>query len=105
MIVRVRGVKKARSKGRGYYYHRKTGARINAEPNTVEFAMEVERLDRTARSSPERKEKQRGTLGGLIMAYRSSPEYARLADRTSGDYARVFDYLASIDGMPLMQLN
>jgi hypothetical protein len=70
MIVRVRGVKKARGKGRVYYYYRKTGARINAEPNTVEFAMEVERLDRTARSSPECNEKQRGTLGALIMTYR-----------------------------------
>lgn len=104
MIVRVRGVKRVRSKGRLYFYHRKTGEPIKAAPNTLAFAVEVERLNRMARPSPER-QKERGTLGALIAAYRASPEYARLADRTRADYNKVFDYLASIDGMALIQLS
>ena len=105
MIVRVSGVKKVRSKGRLYFYHRRTGERIIAVPNTPAFVLEVERLDRLARPSPERKEMNRGTLGALIVGYRGSPEYSRLAERTRADYGKVFDYLSSIDGMPLVQLN
>lgn len=105
MIVRVRGVKRVRSKGRLYFYHRKTGERINAAPDTAAFVMEVERLDRIARPSPERNTVKRGTLGGLIAAYRTSPEYSRLADRTRADYIKVFDYLAPMDGILLVQLN
>ena len=104
MIVRMHGIKKVRSKGRLYFYHRKTGERIIAAPNTIAFAVEIERLDQMARPSPEQ-EKKRGTIGALIAAYRASPEYVRLADRTRADYGKVFDYLASIDGMPLIQLN
>jgi integrase len=104
MIVRVRGVKRVRSKGRTYFYHRKTGQRIEAKPNTLAFAMEVERLDRVPRPSPER-QKERGTLGALFAAYRDSPEFARLADRTRADYRGVLDYLAPLDGMPLSQLD
>jgi integrase len=105
MIVRVRGVKRVRSKGHLYFYHRKTGERIKAAPNTAAFVMEVERLDRTTRPSPEGNEAKRGTLGGLIGAYRGSPEYSRLAARTRSDYNKVFSYLASIDGIPLVQVN
>lgn len=105
MIVRIRGVKRVRSKGRLYFYHQKTGERIKAPPNTTEFVVEVERLDRQARSTREHTEAKRGTLGGLIAGYRASPEYIRLADRTRTDYAKVFDYLASIDGIPLIQLS
>jgi integrase len=46
-----------------------------------------------------------GTLGALIAAYRSSPEYARLADRTRHDYDLVFNYLKPLDRMPMVQLD
>jgi hypothetical protein len=45
MIVRVRGVKKYRSKGREYYYHRATGTRLLEPPGTLEFLIEIERLN------------------------------------------------------------
>ena len=62
MIVRIQGVKKVRSKGRLYFYHRKTGQRIKAAPNTPAFVVEAERLDRMAAEAPVR-QPQRGTLG------------------------------------------
>jgi integrase len=102
MIVRVRGVKKTRSPaGRVYYYHRATKARIKAKPNTTEFAAEVARLDkRSAVVLP-----QCGTFGALVAAYRASPEFRKLADRTRSDYQSVLDWLRGIDGMPIIQLD
>jgi len=34
MVIRVKGVKKVVAKGRTYYYHRKTGQRIEAPRNS-----------------------------------------------------------------------
>ena len=102
MIVRIRGVKRVRAKGRVYYYHAKTMTRIMAAPGTTAFADEVERLNSGGIARPQR---AAGTLGALIEAYRQAPEYARLADRTRADYQKVFDYLAGMDGLPLIQLD
>lgn len=101
MVIRVKGVKKVVAKGHVYYYHRKTGKRIEAEYGTVAFLQEVERLDGTR---PPAEEKP-GTLGGLIAAYKASPEFTGLAKRTRSDYERVFDYLAPLKGMPLIQID
>jgi len=103
MIVRVRGVKKVRAKGRVYYYHRKSRVRIRAAPGTLAFVREIARLDAAPRPSPER-QREPGTLGALFAAYRESPEFARLADRTKSDYQKVFDYLSRIDGLPPFEI-
>lgn len=106
MIVRVRGVKRVRSRsGRLYFYHRKTGERITAPPGSTAFAAEVARLDAAPAPTPERQKARAGTLGGLFMAYRESVEYSRLAERTRADYLKVLDYLAPLDEMPLIQLD
>jgi integrase len=104
MIVRVRGVKRVRAKGRTYYYHRKTGKRLTAAPGTHAFVLEIAELDRLQRPAPER-DKEPGSLGALITKYRSSPEYKQLADRTRADYEKVFDWLAPLDRLPLIQLD
>jgi len=78
MIVRVKGVKRVRAKGRVYYYDRKSRRRITAPYGTPEFFQEIEQLRGIAKarsSSP-------GTLGGLIEAYRASPEFTGLVPRT-----------------------
>lgn len=47
-----------------------------------------------------------GTLGGLIEAYRASPEFReQLAPRTRSDYQKVFNYLATIESMPIVQID
>jgi len=101
MIVRVMGIKRVRSKGRIYYYDRKSGKRINAAPGTPEFFAELDRL----RSPVKARSSTPGTLGGLIEAYRSSPEFAGLAPRTRADYQKVFDYLRKLEEMPLYQID
>lgn len=88
-ILRIRGIKKVRARGRIYYYHRATGKRIHAEFASAAFLAEVESLNHNAgamRALP-------GTLGGLIDAYRESPEFTRLAPRTQADYEKVLAYL------------
>lgn len=113
MIVRVQGIKRVRSKGRLYYYHRATGKRITEPPQSAAFIARVRELDRqsvdqVARPIP-RKESLRtayraGCWGALVSAYRASPEFARLAPRTKSDYGKVLDYLAALDDMPLSQI-
>jgi integrase len=101
VIVRVKGVKRVRAKGRVYYYDRQSGRRITASYGTPEFFREIEQLRGNA---PARKAVP-GTLGGLIQAYRASPEFVGLAPRTRSDYQRIFDYLAAIEAMPLVQID
>lgn len=91
MIVRVRGIKKVRAaSGKIYYYDRATKERIDPE-----------RL----RSPPRGRGRGLGTVGALVTAYKASPEFAGLADRTRGDYQKVFDWLKAIDRMPIAQLD
>ena len=105
MIVRIRGVKKTRSAaGRVYYYHRATKTRIKAKPNTPEFVTEIAELNKRGTilsSSPATS----GTFGALVAAYRASPEFQKLADRTRADYQSVLDWLRGIDRMPIVQLD
>jgi integrase len=102
-MVPVRGVNKVRAKGRIYYYHRASGVRLRSEFGTPAFFLELDRLN-AAPPAPNAQNKP-GTWGALVAAYRCSPEFARLADRTRSDYQKVLDYLAPIDAMPLPQLD
>lgn len=101
MIVRVRGVKKARAKGRIYYYHRATGTRLpdRSDPAFLDI---VNRLDAavTARNAV-----SADTLGALIRKYKASPEWAAFAKATHTQYNDIFNWLKPIDELPLIQLD
>ena len=99
MIVRLKGVKKVRSKGKDYFYHRKTMTRLPGAPSTPEFIAKLTSLNYIKVASI-----ASGTLGGLVAAYRASPEFAALAPATRKSYQRVFDGLAGLDAMPLAQI-
>ena len=101
VIMHVRGVKRAKAKGRVYYYHRVTGKRIQAEFGTAEFAQEVAALDRSVIGTENRPE----SLGALIALYKTSPEYNRLAARTKKDYSEILDYLKPLNEMPVAQVD
>lgn len=89
---RVKGIKivKVRKNKRTYeyHYHRTTGLRINEEPGTNAYLARVAKLDEMA-LHPSNKD-----IGALFDAFTTSPEWARLADRTKRDYTGVMDYLA-----------
>ena len=100
MEIKVPGVKVYRSRGKVYIYHRKTGKRIKSAPGLAAFLAETERLTAASASQAPKP----GTVGALIEAYRKSPEFSDLAERTRSDYQKVFDYLKPIDGDLLADL-
>jgi len=103
MQMRIPGVKLYRSRhGKVYAYHRATGRRLRAPLGTTAFLAEVERLNNSIVPPPAPRP---GTLGGLIAAYRDSPEFRQLAARTRSDYQKVFDYLKPLDGDVLVNIN
>lgn len=99
-IVRVKGVKRYRARGRWYAYHRKTGTRLNAEFGTGEFFAELAALERklhAAKTLP-------GTLGLLLAAYRAAPAFLDLASSTRHGYGRMMNLLKPLNDMPLVEL-
>lgn len=100
-VVRIKGLKRYRSRGKEYFYHRPTGVRINAEYGTAEFYAEFARLDGLLADS----EPKPGTLGQAIVGYKEDPRFTDLADRTKVDYRRVLDYVKPISGTPLVQFD
>lgn len=100
----VRHVNRVTAKGRVYYYHRPTGKRIKADPgDAAAFAAEVAALNAGARSIDN--ETRPDTVGGLIAAYKRSPQFLELAADTKKSYLRGFDGWQPVDGMPVSQLD
>jgi integrase len=102
MRIQVRGVKQVTSKGKTYYYHRVTGARITAAAGTAEFLAEIERLNAPPAAAMSRALPD--SIGALIDAYRASPEWLNLRARTKVEYGKVLDSLAPIRDMPAATL-
>lgn len=99
-VVRVKGLKRYRAKGRWYAYHRVTGTRIASEFGTAEFFNELAALERKTskeKASP-------GTLGKLLESYRSAPAYLDLALASRTGYLRMMNLLKPLHDMPLLEL-
>lgn len=101
-VLKIPGVKRVKSKGRVYHYHRATRARIAAPFGTAAFLAEIEALEiraqgvaRIETTGPD------GTLGGLVRAYRASPEWRSLAAASRLSYERVFEFLRALDAARL----
>lgn len=101
MQMRVKGINRVTAKGHVYFYHRKSGKRIHSAPGTSKFLEEVEFLNGLAVKP---KEDKPGTLGGLILRYRDSPEFQQKAPATRTGYDSVFDWLAPIKSVPLVDI-
>ncbi|WP_395711154.1 tyrosine-type recombinase/integrase [Reyranella sp.] len=83
----VPGIRRQKVGDRMYYYHRRTGRRLNDDPSA--HAAEVSALDATAPARPVASAVL--TLGGLIAEYKRSPEWGALAPDTQKSYERAFD--------------
>jgi integrase len=92
----IKGVHRRTSKGRVYHYHRASGTRLRSEPGTDAFAAEVAALN--AAVPPRPAALPVSTLGGLIVEYKRSPEFAALAPDTVKSYQRAFNALADVAG-------
>lgn len=99
-VVRVKGVKRYRSKGRLYAYHRMSGVRLTAEFGTGAFFAELAALERKLKTQTALP----GTLGQLLASYRSSPAYTDLASATRQGYSRMMNLLKPLHDMPVVEL-
>lgn len=98
MRTKLKGVHKVTARGRVYYYHRPTRTRIKARYGTIDFDREVTALNLRV---PKVRESRPGTLGGLIAAYRASPEFAAKKPRTRALDDTILAWLKPLDEMPL----
>ena len=99
-MVKLKGLKRYKSKGRWYVYHRKTGRRLEAQFGSPAFLAELAALadrDQVSDAAP-------GSVGALLYAYRASPHYSDLATATKVGYGRMMNLLKPIDAMPLSAL-
>ncbi|MCP1848367.1 MULTISPECIES: tyrosine-type recombinase/integrase [unclassified Bradyrhizobium] len=99
-ILRIKGLKRYRVKGRWYAYHRKSNTRLKAEFGTAEFIAELAKLERKLRKT----EALPGTLGKLFASYKGSAAYGDLAFATKQGYSRMMNLLKPLDEMPLVEL-
>jgi site-specific recombinase XerD len=94
-LIRIPGVNtttktnKRTGKVKKYYYHRKTGKRLPDDPNSIEFRLEVARLDQTP-IGPAPAEK---TFKALMQEYLKSSVFTELAATTQAEYRRHLKYL------------
>ncbi|MEJ0052471.1 MAG: tyrosine-type recombinase/integrase [Methylovirgula sp.] len=99
-VVRVKGIKRYRRRGKWYCYHRATNTRLKSEFGTGEFFAELASLERKVH----RTKAAPGTLGLLLASYRQSPNYCDLAAATRGGYARIMDLLKPLHEMPVVEM-
>lgn len=104
-VMRLKGIKVVRSKGRVYHYHRATMRRLREPFGSAAFVAEVTALDALVAGREGARTHRPGSLGLLMARYRASPEFTELAARTKADYGKVFDYLHALDEMPLAALD
>jgi integrase len=92
MKVELRGIAKVTAKGRTYYYAWRGGPRLRGEPGSPEFhasyneAVESRRIPEPSR------------FKSLVVLYRASSEYKKLADRTRKNWSPWLDRIADYFG-------
>lgn len=83
--------KLANGQTRTYYYHRITGKRIDAKPNTLAFAHAYEEASKHHENSTD-------NFASLLRAYQASADFRALADSTKMNYRHRISVLNDIFG-------
>jgi integrase len=92
MKVELRGVAKVTAKGRTYYYAWRGGPRLRGEPGSPEFhASYTEAVE--SRRTPEP-----GRFKSLVVLYKGSTEYKKLAETTRKNWSPWLDRIADYFG-------
>ena len=89
MIVRLKHVKRVRSKGRTYFYHRITGERLPDDRD--ERAARVLEINRTMKGTA--RKIAPGSLADLVTQYKGAPEFRNLQPQTRQDYGGLLEVL------------
>jgi integrase len=90
--VELRGIAKVRSKGKVYFYAWRGGPRLRGEPGSAEFMQSYNEAIESRRTP------EPGRFRSLVVLYRASPDYARLADTTRKGWAPWLDRIAEYFG-------
>lgn len=105
-FVRVTGFQIFKDRhGKRRCYHRKSKAVVDLKRfpmGSAGFIAECARIVGPLNSATAIRP---GTLGALIVAYRSGPAFQSLAPRTQQDYQRCIDYLQPIADTPLTRFD
>lgn len=80
MKIDLPHIKRYTARGKTYYYHRRTGIRIEGEPGTIQFQLAYEKACEVARH------RKTETFATLISNYFSSQKFQCLGERTRADY-------------------
>ncbi len=101
-VVRIKGLKRyfEPKTGKWYAYHRKSGRRIAAEFGSAEFFAELAAIEADTKGEAAKP----GTLGALIVSYRTSAGFQSLQTRSKSDYQKVLEYLRPLAESPLTEL-
>lgn len=96
--VRLKGLNRVATRGRDgrpvvYWYAWKGGPRLEGEPGTAAF------IDAYNRAVAARRAPARDDLRGLVVKYKSSPEWARNAPSTKAEWSRWLDKIMDTDGV------
>lgn len=100
MIVRLDGIKRVKSKGHVYYYHRKTMKRLPGLPGSAEFVAKLRELD-----APKQSDALPGTLGAIVTRYKRSSEYTELGAGTHRQYQIRLGRLKPFSDIPLVSIS
>lgn len=94
MAVRVelKGLAKVKAKGRIYYYAWRGGPRLSGEPGTPEFIASYNSAVENHRAPDNNR------FRSLVVRYKGSPDYARLADSTKAEWQKWLDRISDYFG-------
>jgi integrase len=92
--VELRGIAKTRAKGRTYYYAWRGGPRLRGEPGSPEFMASYNEAVESCRTP------EPGRFKSLVVLYRASNDYKKLADSTRKKWSpwldRIGDYFGEL---------
>lgn len=92
MKVELKGVAKTSAKGRTYYYAWRGGPRLRGAPGTPEFHKSYDE------SIADRRTPDASRFKALVVAYKASPDYAKLAYTTKRIWSRWLDRITDYFG-------
>jgi integrase len=90
--VELRGIHKPTTKGRTYYYAWRGGPRLRGEPGSPEFMVSYNEAIESHRTPDS------GRFRSLVVLYRASPDYAKLAESTRQQWAPWLDRVGTYFG-------
>lgn len=92
MRVQLKGVHKVKAKGKVYFYAWRGGPRLRGEPGAPEFVASYNEAVESRRTP------EPGRFKSLVVLYRASADYKKLAESTRAEWSRWLDRITDYFG-------